>query len=112
MVPINLRLDASIRGLLGLSLGTLIGRTDSPARGIVSKAQTQQASTGPLITRNTRRISITKAVNPLKGSQRRVRRFFGPSSSSSLDVVDAVAVGAQKRSQRGRMVALPQRFRE
>jgi hypothetical protein len=34
MVPINLRLDASIRGLLGLSLGTLIGRTDSPARGI------------------------------------------------------------------------------
>jgi hypothetical protein len=30
----NLRLDASIRGLLGLSLGTLIGRTDSPARGI------------------------------------------------------------------------------
>jgi hypothetical protein len=34
MVSINLKLNASIRGLLGLSLGTLIGRTDSPARGI------------------------------------------------------------------------------
>jgi hypothetical protein len=34
MIPINLKLDASIRGLLGLSLGTLIGRIDSLARGI------------------------------------------------------------------------------
>jgi hypothetical protein len=34
MILINLRLDASISGLLGLSLDTLIRRTDSSARGI------------------------------------------------------------------------------
>jgi hypothetical protein len=79
---------------------------------IASKAQTQQASAGPLTTRNARRISTTKAVKPPKGSQRRVRRSFGPSSSSPSNAADAVAAGAQKRSQRGRMVALPQRFRE
>jgi hypothetical protein len=79
---------------------------------IASKAQTQRASTGPLTTRNARRISTTKAVKPPKGSQRRVRRSFGPSSSSPSNAADAVAAGAQNRSQRGRMVALPLRFRE
>jgi hypothetical protein len=73
-----------------------------------SKAQTQQASAGPLATRNARRISTTRVVKPIIGSQRRVRRPFKPSPSSA----DAVAAGAQKRSQRGRMVALPQRFKE
>jgi hypothetical protein len=76
------------------------------------KAQTQQASAGPLATRNARRISTTWVVKPTIGSQRRVRRLFKPSPSSPSNAADAVAAGAQKRSQRGRMVALPQRFKE
>jgi hypothetical protein len=40
MVPTNLKLNTCIRGLLGLSLGTLIGRRTSPARGISKKQRT------------------------------------------------------------------------
>jgi hypothetical protein len=79
---------------------------------IASKIQTQRLPAGPSATRTTRRISTTRVVKPPKGSQRRVRRSFGPSSSSLSNAADAVASGAEKRSQRGRMVALPQRFRE
>jgi hypothetical protein len=34
MISINLKLDTSVSGLLGWSLGTLIGRRTSPARRI------------------------------------------------------------------------------
>jgi hypothetical protein len=34
MIPINLKLDTSINGLLDWSLSTLIGCRTSPARGI------------------------------------------------------------------------------
>jgi hypothetical protein len=62
--------------------------------------------------RNARRISTTRVVKPTIGSQRRVRRPFKPSPSSPSNAADAIAAGAQKRSQRGRMVALPQRYKE
>jgi hypothetical protein len=78
----------------------------------LSDAQTQRLSAGPSTTCKTRRISTKKVVKPPKRSQRRVRRLFGPSPSSPSNAADAVATGAEKRSQHGRMVALPQRFRE
>jgi hypothetical protein len=67
---------------------------------------------GPPTTRNMRRISTIQIVKLPKGSQRRVQRLFRSSSSSPSNAADANTVGAEKRSQRGRMVALPQRFRE
>jgi hypothetical protein len=79
---------------------------------IASNAQTQQLSTGPSTTRNARKISTTRVAKPTKGSQRRVQRPFGPSPSSPSNAADAVATGAEKRSQRSRRVALPQRFKE
>jgi hypothetical protein len=74
-------------------------------------APAPRLSIGPPTTRNARRISTIRVFKPTKGSQRRVQRPFGSSSSSPSNAVDAVAAGAEKRSQRGRMVALPQRFR-
>jgi len=77
-----------------------------------SNAQTQQLSADPTTTRNAHRISTIRVAKPTKGSQRRVRRPFTLSPSSPSNATDAVAIGAEKRSQRGRTVALPQRFRE
>jgi hypothetical protein len=78
----------------------------------LSDAQTQRLSAGPSTLCKARRISTKKVVKPLIGSQRRVRRSFGPSPSSPSIAADAVAIGAEIRSQHGRIVALPQRFRE
>jgi hypothetical protein len=78
----------------------------------LSDAQTQRLSVGPSTMCKTRRISTKKVVKPPKGSQRRVRRSFGPSPSSLSNAANAVAMEAEKRSQHDRMVALPQRFRE
>lgn len=79
---------------------------------IASNPQTQRLSADPTITRNARRISTIRVAKPIKGSQQRVQRPFTLSSSSLSNAADAVAIGAEKRSQRGRTVALPQRFRE
>ncbi len=79
---------------------------------IASKAQTKRLSTGPSTTRTTRRISITRVAKLTKGSQRRVQRSIRLSPSPSSNAANAATLGAEKRSQRGRMVALPQRFRE
>jgi hypothetical protein len=108
---ITQKIDVKLRSLPA-PLSRVVTLTIIAQIAIASNAQTQRLSASPSTTYNTRRISTIRVVKPTKGSQRRVRRPSTPSPSYPANAAYAIATGAEKRSHRGRMIALPQRFRE